>query len=141
MKKCEKCGAKINKKDTVCPECGAEITVKKKKPVVGIVVTLAVIFILLMSIGLIGGLTAPVRGYYDYNGKPYYYQSGVWYTYSEFGGGSWYAVVPDTAFTDNYKDFYKGNTYTEGSSFEKFEESEYFLADGAVETVGVDTGK
>ena len=127
-KKCKSCGAVLSKTDVVCPECGAEV--KKKSPVKATVITLVTIFVLLMVFGIFGGLSAPLRGYYNYDGKPYYYQNGVWYTYSEFGG--WYGIVPDTDFTGNYKEYYQGTSYQSGSSYEEFEDSEYYFADGKV---------
>lgn len=130
-KKCKVCGAALSKTDVVCPNCGADIkAAKKRTSVKATVITLVTIFVLLMVIGIFGGLSAPMRGYYDYNGKPYYYQGGVWYTFSEFGG--WYGIVPDAEFTGNYKEYYQGNTYKSDSSYTEFENSEYYVADGKV---------
>ncbi len=130
-KKCKNCGAVLSKTDTVCPNCGAEVKkAGKGSSKKAVIITIAAIFVLLMVIGIFGGLSAPVRGYYSYEGKPYYYQGGVWYTYSEFGG--WYGIVPNQEFLGNYKEYYQGNTYQSGSSYEEFEKSEYYAADGKV---------
>ena len=129
MKKCTVCGANLNKDDQVCPGCGSEVVKEKKKgSAKAVVIVIVTIFVLLMVFGIFGGLSAPVRGYYNYDNKPYYFQNGVWYTYSEFGG--WYARVPDAELTNNYKEYYEGNTYADGSSYDSFEDSEYYLGDG-----------
>ncbi len=132
MKKCSKCKAKLDKNDLVCPECGADITAQKKKHTKGLLITLITVFALIMVFGLFGGLSTPVKGYYEFESKPYYFQNGVWYTYSEYGDGGWYAFVPDPTYTDHCKDYYKGNKYDEASTFKKFEDSEYYVADGVV---------
>ena len=140
--KCKSCGAAMNKHDTVCPSCGAEVEpAKKDKPTSGkaIIITLVIVFVLVMVIGVFGGLSEPMRGYYEYDGRTYYYQKGVWYTYGEYGG--WFGAIPDAALTDNYKEYYKGNTYKEGSAYKNFVDSEYYIADGSVGKIEGDTGK
>ena len=52
MKKCKKCGKEIDKKDKVCPHCGAKV---KKKTGLIILLVIVIVIVLLIAIASAGG--------------------------------------------------------------------------------------
>ena len=128
---CGKCGAELKKTDGICPNCG-EVNKKASGSgkIKGVIIAVVAIFVIVMAFGFFGGASAPVRGYYDYDGRAYYYQKGVWYTYVDTFG--WYGIVPDDGLTSNYKEYYKGSEFKDGSGYDDFVNSEYYVADGSV---------
>ena len=52
----------------------------------------------------------PNKGYYDYNGTPYYYSDGAWYTPDDDGNWERNYNAPNRL-EENYKDYYEARDY------------------------------
>ncbi len=59
---------------------------------------------------ILTGDKTPNKGYYDYQGTPYYYSGGGWYTPDDDGGWERTYDAPDTL-KDNYKDYFEAKDY------------------------------
>ena len=64
----------------------------------------------------------PGRGYYDYNGTPYYY-SNDWY---EWSGDSWIEAPYSSWMDHDYADYYDSYGYDSGADYDNFADSPYY---------------
>lgn len=88
----------------------------------------AVVGCLMMVIGigavLFAGTTS--RGYYDYNGTQYYYQSDSWYVY-DTANSSWeHEYDPPSTLTENADDYWEGRSYDSSYGTSDFSESVFY---------------
>ena len=74
--------------------------------VIGIVAIFSISFVIMA----INDSKTPNKGYYDYNGTPYYYSGGGWYTPGYDGDWERTYDAPDTH-EENYKDYYEAKDY------------------------------
>lgn len=85
----------------------------------------------LITIGVIGGgiissMLVPNRGYYDYNGRDYYYQNSTWYVYDT--AYSIWEEIPyiDAELESNYGSYYISEDYESGSDYSDFANSGFY---------------
>ena len=76
----------------------------------GILISLALMFGLAFIVMAINDAKTPNRGYYNYNGDPYYYAGGAWYTPDDDGGWERTYNAPDRL-EENYKDYFEAKDY------------------------------
>lgn len=86
-----------------------------------------IIWVVIVAVILLLSAFQPHRGYYHYNGTPYYYQSGDWYAYDDDGG--WYSTDPDDTLRNNAGDYYDGDGYSSDDSYSDFRDSDYYRED------------
>jgi len=65
------------------------------------------------------------RGYYNYNGKYYYRQSGIWYVYNGFYGWRESTDIPKEL-KSNYRRYYESSTYSKDYGTTDFSDSDYY---------------
>ena len=75
-----------------------------------IIITIVAIFGISMIIMALDDAKTPNKGYYDYNGTPYYYSGGAWYTPDDDGDWERTYNAPDRL-EENYKDYYEARDY------------------------------
>ena len=75
-----------------------------------IFVIIVAIYAFSYVIMILTGDKTPNKGYYDYQGTPYYYSGGGWYTPDDDGGWERTYDAPDTL-KDNYKDYFEAKDY------------------------------
>lgn len=68
-------------------------------------------FVLLAIFSDLDYARTPKSGYYDYNGTPYYYTGGDWYTPDEYGNWERDYDAPDTL-EENYNDYFEAGNYS-----------------------------
>lgn len=76
----------------------------------GIIIAISAMFGLAFIITLIDDEKTPDRGYYSYQGTPYYYGGGVWYTPDDDGGWERTYDAPDSL-EENYRDYFEARNY------------------------------
>ena len=76
----------------------------------GIIIAISAMFGLAFIITLIDYEKTPDRGYYSYQGTPYYYGGGVWYTPDDDGGWERTYDAPDSL-EENYRDYFEARNY------------------------------
>lgn len=87
---------------------------KRRRGPAGILFRVFVIIVAIYAfsyvIMILTGDKTPNKGYYDYQGTPYYYSGGGWYTPDDDGGWERTYDAPDTL-KDNYKDYFEAKDY------------------------------
>ncbi len=101
--------------------------IKSKKIVLSLGKILALCFFVQLLFGLIGFLiftSTKSNGYYKYNDTYYYYQSGSWYKYSDYGG--WHSATPPDELKSNSSDYYDSYSYSSDYDIDDFSDSDYY---------------
>jgi hypothetical protein len=86
-----------------------------------------IIFIIFFAIfiSIVKYTMRPSRGYYNYDGNYYYYQSGTWYEYDYYSG--WYPTYAPDELADNYHDYYSSSYYSSYYGTDDFSDSSYYI--------------
>ena len=83
------------------------------------------VLMLMIFIPIYMAIKSPRWGYYNYNNDYYYYQSGSWYLYNDYG--SWEkSTVPETL-KDHHKDYYSSYDYYYAYGIGDFKYSQYYI--------------
>lgn len=76
----------------------------------GVIIAIAAMFVLAYIVLIIDEANTPNKGYYDYQGTPYYYSGGVWYTPDDDGGWERTYDAPDSL-KEDYNDYFEAKDY------------------------------
>ena len=76
----------------------------------GVLITIAIMFIFAFIVMIISDYNTPDKGYYDYQGTPYYYSGGAWYTPDDDGEWARTNNTPDRL-KENYNDYFEAKDY------------------------------
>ena len=79
---------------------------------IGIFIFLAAVIGFTFIAAVIQYEKTPNKGYYDYNGTPYYYTGGAWYIPDDDGGWERTYNAPDSL-EENYKDYFEARDYSD----------------------------
>jgi len=89
-----------------------------------------IFFLVVAGRGVIDGVQSRARnrhnGYYVYQNDTYYRQGDDWYRYDD-DLYYWLPAVLDTAFEENYEDYYEGPTWSSAYGGEDFTGSSYYV--------------
>jgi hypothetical protein len=95
----------------------------------GILITVAIMFVFAYIVMIVTDYNSPNRGYYDYQGTPYYYSGGAWYTPDDNGEWERTYNAPDRL-EENYKDYFEAKDYRDldadyADDIEEYQTEEY----------------
>ena len=76
----------------------------------GVIIAIAAMFVLAYIVLIIDEANTPNKGYYNYQGTPYYYSGGVWYTPDDDGGWERTYDAPDSL-KEDYNDYFEAKDY------------------------------
>ena len=76
----------------------------------GVLITIAIMFIFAFIVMIVSDYDTPNKGYYDYQGTPYYYSGGAWYTPDDDGEWARTNNTPDRL-KENYNDYFEAKDY------------------------------
>ena len=76
----------------------------------GVMIAIVIMYGLAYIVMAINDGKFPDKGYYDYNGTPYYYSGSAWYEPDDDGGWARTNDAPD-ALEENYRDYFEAKNY------------------------------
>lgn len=110
--------ADLNKGKTTNTYAGPKPSPSKKRSGCATVMMIGVFIFIAVTLGFtfiaaaIEYAKTPNKGYYDYNGTPYYYTGGAWYAPDDDGGWERTYNAPDSL-EENYKDYFEARDYSD----------------------------
>ena len=90
----------------------------------GIVIFLIIMIMIVTFVNSLEDAKTPKKGYYEYNGTPYYYTGGAWYTPDDDGEWVRDYGAPDRL-EENYNDYFEAKDYSSLDSDYAGEVEEY----------------
>ena len=90
----------------------------------GIVIFLVIMIMIVAFVNSLEDAKTPKKGYYEYNGTPYYYTGGAWYTPDDDGEWERDYDAPDRL-EENYNDYFEAKDYSSLDSDYAGEVEEY----------------